>query len=66
MRTLSNDSGQIKLRELIATHKELARKLAEQEQKVGTLVCTPTRGVLSGMPILVGQDELTWAEDFEH
>jgi hypothetical protein len=29
------------------------------------LVCTPTRGVLSGMPILVGQDELTWAEDFE-
>ena len=29
------------------------------------LICTPTRGVLSGMPILVGQEEVTWAEDFE-
>jgi hypothetical protein len=30
------------------------------------LVCTPTRGVMGGMPILVGKEKLTWAEEFEH
>jgi hypothetical protein len=28
-------------------------------------VCTPTRGVVKGMPILVGTDEITSIEDFD-
>ena len=29
------------------------------------LVCTPNRGVLRGMPLLVGANEARWVEDFE-
>jgi len=29
------------------------------------LVCTPTRGVIRGMPILVGAEEIRTIEDFE-
>lgn len=29
------------------------------------LVCTPNRGVLRDMPMMVGKHEGTWAEDFE-
>jgi len=29
------------------------------------LICTPNRGVLRGMPILVGQEEIRHIEDFE-
>jgi len=29
------------------------------------LVCTPSRGVLKGQPMLVGRHEVTWIEDFD-
>jgi hypothetical protein len=29
------------------------------------LICTPSRGVFRGMPILVGEDEVSYVEEFD-
>ena len=39
--------------------------MAILESNVTFLVCTPNRGVIRGMPILVGRKEVKLIEDFE-